>query len=155
MIKLMGDFGNYYSDAGIKIREFIAEPRLIDVAELVDALMGPEMSETFGLRNPPRNVALLPASIVDGDALIGVTRLGAEEWTAQEFDALSTLASVIAQTRGRVEAQNTSSVPDPSTNPESYTAYFATWRTAFGSSPCSRAMATSSPRKPSSAITPP
>jgi len=93
----------------LSLREYIAEPRVVDLAELVDALMGPEASDAFGLRTPPRSVALLPASVGIGDSLLAVTRIGDGDWTTREFDSLSTLAALIAQTRGRVEAERASS----------------------------------------------
>ncbi|MEM7141238.1 MAG: hypothetical protein AAF548_09420, partial [Actinomycetota bacterium] len=74
---------------GMTLREYIAEPRVVGVADMVDALMGPEVSEALGLRNPPRTVALLPASVVNGDSLLAVARLGAGDWTDQEFDTIS------------------------------------------------------------------
>ncbi|MFT7608797.1 MAG: diguanylate cyclase (GGDEF)-like protein/PAS domain S-box-containing protein [Candidatus Aldehydirespiratoraceae bacterium] len=90
---------------GMTIRDFVSEPRVMDVAEMVDGLMGREMSDALGLRTPPRTVALLPASLNNGAALMAVSLLGDKEWEQQELDALSTLASQIAQTRGRVVAE--------------------------------------------------
>ncbi len=92
----------------LTLREFTSEPRVVDVADIVDAIMGPEVSDALELRDPPRTVALLPASVTDGDALVAVTRIGADSWLPQEFDALSTLASLVAQTRGRVAAERSS-----------------------------------------------
>lgn len=91
------------------LREYVAEPRVLDLGELVDALVGAEMSDSFELRTKPRTVALLPASVSHGDSLLAVTRMGDGDWSPTEFDALSTLASLIAQTRGRVAAERASS----------------------------------------------
>jgi diguanylate cyclase (GGDEF)-like protein/PAS domain S-box-containing protein len=93
---------------GMTIRDFVSAPRVMDVADIVDGLMGPDMSEALGLRSPPRTVALLPASLNNVDALLAVTRSGGEEWQPQELDAVSTIASLIAQTRGRVAAEEAS-----------------------------------------------
>ena len=90
------------------LREFIAAPRVLDLSELVDALVGPEMTDSLELRSEPRTVALLPASVGDGASLLAVTRMGDGDWSPTEFDALSTLASLIAQTRGRVAAERAS-----------------------------------------------
>lgn len=94
---------------GLSLREFISEPRVVDLHALVDVLMGPEMSESLDLARSPRTAALLPASVSHGDSILAVTRHGGGDWTATEFDALSTLASLIAQTRGRVAAERGSS----------------------------------------------
>lgn len=90
------------------LREFIAAPRVLDLSELVDALVGPEMTDSLELRAEPRTVALLPASVGDGASLLAVTRMGVGGGSPTEFDALSTLASLIAQTRGRVAAERAS-----------------------------------------------
>ncbi|MEZ5246379.1 MAG: EAL domain-containing protein [Acidimicrobiales bacterium] len=91
------------------LREYISEPRVLDLAELVDALVGPEMTDSLDLRTTPRTVALLPASVGQGDSLLAVSRIGDGDWNPTEFDALSTLVSLIAQTRGRVAAERASS----------------------------------------------
>ena len=93
---------------GMTLREYVSELRVVDVADIVDALMGPEVSESLELRNPHRTVALLPASVSDGDSLLAVSCQGEGNWTPREFDALSTLASLIAQTRGRLAAESAS-----------------------------------------------
>jgi diguanylate cyclase (GGDEF)-like protein/PAS domain S-box-containing protein len=93
---------------GLTIREFISEPRILDIADIIDAVMGVEVTDEFGLRDPRRVVALLPASVTDVDALLAVARHGDADWLPQELDALSTLASLIAQMRGRVVAERSS-----------------------------------------------
>ncbi|MDW3219821.1 MAG: EAL domain-containing protein [Acidimicrobiales bacterium] len=90
---------------GLTLREYAAEPRLVDVAEITDALMGREITDAFGVRHPARNVVLVPASLGHLDAILAVTRLGAETWSPQDVASLSMLASVIGQSRGRVSAQ--------------------------------------------------
>jgi len=93
---------------GLTLREYVSEFRVMALSEVVDALMGPETTDALELRDPPRTVALLPASVSDGGSLIAVVRHGGGDWTQREFDALSTLASLIAQARGRVLAEEAS-----------------------------------------------
>lgn len=99
------DVSNLPGAEGLSLREYAAEPRLVDVADITDALMGPEMTDMLGVRNPPRSVVLVPASLGHLDAILAVTRLGSEPWSPEDVDSLSMLASVIGQSRGRVVAQ--------------------------------------------------
>ncbi len=92
----------------VNLRQYISEPRVVELSALVDALVGPEMTDSLALRNPPRTVALLPASIGRGDSLLAVSRYGSGDWNPEEFDTMSTVASLIAQTRGRVDAERAS-----------------------------------------------
>jgi diguanylate cyclase (GGDEF)-like protein/PAS domain S-box-containing protein len=93
---------------GRTLREFTSKPRVLDLASFVDSLVGPEATDALDIREPARTVALLPASVGEGDSLLAVTRIGGDEWQPWEFDAFSTLASLVAQTRGRVAAERAS-----------------------------------------------
>ncbi|MEQ8839521.1 MAG: EAL domain-containing protein [Acidimicrobiales bacterium] len=93
---------------GMTLREYSSEPRVYEVADLVDATMGSEVTEILDLRNPPRTVALLPAGLAHGTSMLAASRFGGGVWDSAELDALSTLAFLVAQTRGRVAAESDS-----------------------------------------------
>ena len=86
---------------------FIGVPRVVDIVALVEALVGPDLVDEFGLRDPLRTLAFLPASVQGTSrAVLALTRVGSpSDWLAEEFDALKTLASLIAQARARVTAE--------------------------------------------------
>lgn len=92
---------------GGDLATFIGAPRILDIVALVEALAGPEVVEQFGLREPARTLAFLPASVqATNRAALAITRVGSPfDWLAEEFDALGTIASLIAQARARVAAE--------------------------------------------------
>ncbi len=93
------------------VREFLSELRVFDVAEIVEALAGADVARSMRLFEEPRVVALVPASVTSAKtAVIAAARTGTDvEWLAEELEAITTVASTIAQTRARVAAELDSS----------------------------------------------
>jgi signal transduction histidine kinase/CheY-like chemotaxis protein/HPt (histidine-containing phosphotransfer) domain-containing protein len=66
MIKLMGDFGNYYADAGIKIREYISERNFDDAERLAHNLHG--VAGSFGAARLQEASKTLELAVAEGEA---------------------------------------------------------------------------------------
>jgi PAS domain S-box-containing protein len=66
MLKLMGDFGNYYSDAGIKIREFVADRNFEDAERLAHNLHG--VAGSFGAARLKEASKTLELALAEGEA---------------------------------------------------------------------------------------
>jgi CheY-like chemotaxis protein/HPt (histidine-containing phosphotransfer) domain-containing protein len=65
MIKLMGEFGNYYADAGIKIREYISERNFDDAGRLAHNLHG--VAGSFGAARLQEASKTLELAVAEGE----------------------------------------------------------------------------------------
>lgn len=93
---------------GVGLREYACSLRILDLADMVDATLEPGTAAAVGLRDDVVELVLIPASVVPGETVLALTRKGREVWPSEEIDALSALASLVAQARGRATAQRSS-----------------------------------------------
>ncbi|MCZ6711154.1 MAG: ATP-binding protein, partial [Gammaproteobacteria bacterium] len=65
MIKLMGDFGSYYGDAGVKMRDHVTQRRLEEAERLAHNLHG--VAGSFGAQRLKEASKTLELALVEGD----------------------------------------------------------------------------------------
>ncbi|MEM9465935.1 MAG: EAL domain-containing protein [Actinomycetota bacterium] len=86
--------------------DLLRTTRILDATELTGALLGEE-SDAYGAAVViPRSVVLVPAEVAGFAATaIGVSRASVRPWTSTEIDAVSTIVSMLTQTRARCAAE--------------------------------------------------
>lgn len=105
MLKLMGDFGTYYGDAGTKIREHISEGDFEDAERLAHNLHG--VAGSFGAKRLKEAAKALELALVHGDSenYLGLAR-------SFEIALSEVLESTAALSSNEIQFRATDYVPE-------------------------------------------
>ncbi len=84
------------------------EPRVLSQREIVVALHGVEVADALGVGEDHGSVGVFPAALRSTTQAVVAVFRDHEGWLPDEVDAVNTIASSVAQTRARLDAESSS-----------------------------------------------